>query len=167
MNEPLRDPVEMHDKSLSPKEIDRSDAISILWPTVGPYTADSIITAASGIAELWRYLAHATLRADSKALADPADVYVAVGSLTAAAHSAEQVCRQLSVWAGRLASDSDLTHDAHRGERWWAINAATDAAEWLNEARALMELVGREFGHVSTDLGHLYVDSEADEEGQR
>ncbi|QIS13655.1 hypothetical protein [Nocardia arthritidis] len=148
---------------MSPKKIDRSDAISMLWSTDGPHTADSITTAANGIAELWRYLAHATLRTDSEVLTDPADVYLVAGTLSAAANSAVQVLRQLHRWAEELVTMPGLTHDSDRSDSELAMTAADLAAGALEESRIEMTLHAKALSTAAAALGHLYIDSDGGE----
>ncbi|MCU1646406.1 MAG: hypothetical protein JWN03_6681 [Nocardia sp.] len=148
-----------------PKKIDRADIVNALWPMDGPHTAESVIAAADTIEDLWRYLAHATRRSDSGALAAPADVYVSLSRLVTSVRSAEQVFSQLARWADRLQNKTRLAHDGERsGDHWLAINAAAEAAGWLSKARAVTELLGRNLDQANSSLSHLYIDADEEED---
>ncbi|MBF6065417.1 hypothetical protein IU500_34355 [Nocardia terpenica] len=146
-----------------PKKIDRVDAVEVLFPVEGPYTAETVVAAAGAIAWLWRYLAHATLNSASDALGGPADVYLAIGSLTSASRSAEQVLGQLVRWAVRLARTPGLTHDEYKADdpeaRDAAVTAAVLAEYYLHNAGTSTSFVARDLDKVSAALGHLYIAS--------
>jgi hypothetical protein len=79
-----------------------------IWPTTGPHTAESIISAAAAIAELWRYLGHAMqgYAAKVEPLENPADVYTLIGELAQADHRAANILERLGHWSEYVASRS-------------------------------------------------------------
>lgn len=81
------------------------------FPLVGPFTAESVVEAGWAVAELTRYLAHATHRPGAGCLRYAPDVYRLLGALTAAARSMDQVCQQVSEWLTCLAGDLTLRTD--------------------------------------------------------
>ncbi|WP_280379802.1 hypothetical protein [Nocardia wallacei] len=153
----------------APKKIDRSDAIGVFWPEEGPHTAESVIGAGAGIRELWRYLGHATLVPTTEALADPADVYLAIGNLRTAANSAEQVLRQLERWAAWLLTVPGLSHDDSSRYAKHGVDIAADcvidAQTALRAAANHMVTVGTDLEKVSAALSHIYLDIDSSDEG--
>ncbi|MFE3958585.1 hypothetical protein ACFXPS_30980 [Nocardia sp. NPDC059091] len=137
------------------RKIDRTDMVQALSPLEGPHTAESVVAASMAVAELWRYLAHATRYSTAEALTDPADVSVAVGNFVAGMRSADQVLGQLSYWAQRLTENPALADDRDRANVTRAVAATEEVASWLVEARDDMSMVVRDLGEVSADLGHL------------
>ncbi|MFE3000719.1 hypothetical protein ACFXG4_37685 [Nocardia sp. NPDC059246] len=136
-------------------KIDRTDMVQALFPLEGPHTAESVVAASMAVAELWRYLAHATRYSIAGALTDPADVSVIVANFTVGMRSADQVLGQLSYWAQRLIENPALADDRDRADVARAVAATGEIASWLVEARDDMSMVVRDLGEVSADLGHL------------
>ncbi|WP_306362510.1 hypothetical protein [Nocardia sp. CC227C] len=151
-----------------PRKIDRADMVEALWPTIGPHTAESVIEAARGIEELWRYLAHATRNREAAALSAPADVYAAVGALKQGAHSAVQVVRQLQNWAAYVSSVDGLARDDDRADPERAAATADYAVDCLYDARQGMAQHAAALEQVAAALSHLYIADRGEvEEGQR
>ncbi|MGW4121369.1 hypothetical protein [Nocardia sp. NPDC004711] len=148
-----------------PRRIDRADVIEVLWPLNGPHTADAIVTASVAIAQLWRYLAHATLRSDAEGLAAPADVFVTVNNLAISGNSAAQVLSQFNQWTDRakkqpeLAHDEDLPRDLTRG-------AVTIAGFALGSAANQFDVVAQQLYKAASILGHLYLDRDSENGGR-
>ncbi|MFE3254269.1 hypothetical protein ACFXPS_05620 [Nocardia sp. NPDC059091] len=160
-----------------PRKIDRADMVQALWPGYGPHTAESVISATDAIAELWRYLGHATRSGKTEALADPADVYTMVWNLRTAFYRASQVLDQLHSWAGDLQRNPDLASDQFPRERsagaaeteWEAGAAGTawHAAMGLwNAGMDLSPLIGH-LDEAAAKLSHLYIDRPVDAEEER
>ncbi|MFB7722294.1 hypothetical protein [Nocardia sp. NPDC056100] len=148
-----------------PRKIDRADAIQLLWPLVGPYTADSVVSASAAISDLWRFLAHATLDSSPTENA-PSDVYLMVNNLRASAHSAAQVLAQVESWAVRLMGHQGLMHDGDRNDHDRAVSAASAVADWLLRACGDIGTVASDLGKASAPLSHLYIDLD-DEDGEQ
>ncbi|WP_306364367.1 hypothetical protein [Nocardia sp. CC227C] len=147
-----------------PRKFDRADVVQVLWPTIGPHTAESIGTAAAAISELWRYLAHATHSGQAEGLADPADVYLVVGTLRVATSSAMQVMGQLCEWAMALSEIPALGHDETGVQ---AAETASDAGYALNEVMLRLQQVRDALDKAAQGLGHLYLADDDAEEGGR
>ncbi|MGW4247974.1 hypothetical protein [Nocardia sp. NPDC004722] len=149
-----------------PRKIDRADVIEVLWPLNGPHTATSITTASIAIAQLWRYLAHATLCSDKEGLAAPADVYAVIGNLAISGNSAAQVLSQLRKWTEwvkllpTLAHDEDLPRELARG----TVSIAGFA---LGSAASEFDVVAQQLYKAAAVLSHLYLDSDDVEESGR
>ena len=108
----------------------------------GPYSPERTAEAAEGMAELARYLGHATR--DRDALCYPNDLDRVVASVETMAHRMPQVMRQLQAWLrnetgacrtevtyGQYAGRADLAYDTT------AIRLETAAARFADAARAL------------------------------
>lgn len=101
------------------------------WSADGPHTDDQVTAAAAAIAELTRYLNHATRSPDVLALAPTLDAVV--GQLATAAAGWDQLLQQLAGAATRHSHDPALYDD--RRDRP-AAEAALAAAVALENARA-------------------------------
>ncbi|MFB8001535.1 hypothetical protein [Nocardia sp. NPDC056000] len=148
-----------------PRKLDRSDAIEVLWPLRGPHTAESVVTASAAIAHLWRYLGHATIRSDTKGLAEPADVYLAISNLAVAGHSAAQVMSQFKQWTARVNDNPRLVHDEDL-PRDLAARGVAIAGYALDTASQQFDAVTQQLYKATGILSHLYIDHDA-EGGQR
>lgn len=80
------------------------------FPLEGPYSVEKLIAAAARIAELWRYLDHATTEGTRTVLADPVDVYTLVEKLVTADRRAADVLKRLSYWARNVGDESTYTN---------------------------------------------------------
>ncbi len=121
------------------------DVVEAHWPVDGPRTAERIESAAVALAELVRYLNHATMPQGGALTEAPHGAGV-LGSLATAAHREVQLCRQLASWARRVAADPTVRHDRERGDaersRQLAATSATEAAAELRFAVDIAEELG-------------------------
>jgi hypothetical protein len=128
------------------------EVIGEYLPIDGPHSADTVLDAAGGVAELVRYVNHATLW-DTKRLNGP-QLYRTLGRLSSAAHGLAQLLGQLQAIAHQLATDPTLYDD--RRDRP-ASRTATGVAELLGKAStAVAELTAPlDSAHaLSSHLGH-------------
>ncbi|MGF6889037.1 hypothetical protein ABIA39_008508 [Nocardia sp. GAS34] len=93
---------------------DGIDAVRRTWSTADQYTAESVAAAAGAIAELWRYLGHATIHGDL--LRDPADAHAVFVTLSAADHTSVGVLERLARYAADIGDQADrYGHDTPDG----------------------------------------------------
>ncbi|MFD6357253.1 hypothetical protein [Nocardia tengchongensis] len=145
------------------RKINRADAIEVLWPIRGPYTADSFVTASIAIEHLWRYLTHLTLRSESRQMDSPADVCIAIGNLANSSSSASQVFSQFNQWADRIKDQSELAHDEDLPRHLISgVVAVGESA--LRSAASQYEVAAQQLYKAAAVLGHLYLDH--DERGR-
>ncbi len=111
---------------------DRVDKAAALFPLDGPYSPDVTTDAARTIAELVRYLNHATQT--ERALEYPSQLSTTVAALRRAVHGMDQLCEQLAEHAVRVGRDARLYDD--RGG-----NPATTAAEVIGGLRTTATLL--------------------------
>lgn len=144
--------------------IDGVQLINDNWPLNGPHTPDSLISAAQAVAELYRYLAHATIGDAEQAVPNIPDTYPAFGALTTAARSNQQALQQLATRLDHFADfDPNIRHD--EGDDTEGNRAAAmliDAAEYLRAASSAAGQMGADFSHASGQLSHIYhLDADA------
>lgn len=149
-----------------PRKIDRLDVVEALWPIDGPHTAESIVIASAAIAQLWRYLAHATLRSNAEALAEPADVYLTISNLAASGNSAAQVISQLERWTSQVKDDPGLHHDENL-PRDLVAGAVVIAGYALDTGSQRFDAVTQQLYKAAGILSHLYIDRDIEAEGDR
>jgi len=122
-----------------------TEIVGAHWPLDGPHRPELIESAAVALAELVRYLAHAT-QPQHELLTEAPRVAGLLGSLATAAHREKQLCRQLSVSARGLADDPTVRHDLGRDNdepsRQMAATAAHKAAAELGFAVDVAEELG-------------------------
>jgi hypothetical protein len=112
---------------------DRVDRVMVEWPLDGPYDPDRTVDAARAIAELVRYLNHATPPWKSDAcLKFPSQLGSTIGALAGALHSLPQLLDQLGRHAGRFGNMPNLYDDQGRDPR----DTITDLRAALLTARA-------------------------------
>lgn len=118
------------------------EVVGAHWPLDGSHSPERIESAAVALAELVRYLNHATLPQHA-VLTGAAHVAGLLGSLATAAQREERLCQQLSEWTRRLADDPTVRHDRAGDDaelsRQMAGTAATEAAGHLREAADVAE----------------------------
>ena len=85
-------------------DLDARDIISKTWSIDGPHTTDSIYAAADAIAELWRYLGHATFARYTDL--EPYHLYDILGALKPADERSVDVLNRLSDRAAQIASNA-------------------------------------------------------------
>ncbi|MBF6334237.1 hypothetical protein [Nocardia transvalensis] len=136
------------------------DLVRRTWRLDGPYTTESVISAAAAIAELWRYLGHSTSTGTRRLLSDPADAHTLVGQLLAADQRATDVLDRLGNWAIRMGDESTHTdrfgHDNPDGRRDQVQATAHQAADLLRCAARAHSSAGHHLEQASGWLSHLY-----------
>lgn len=140
-------------------DIDGVQLINRVWPPDGPYTAESLISAGQAIAELFRYLARATIRTHSEALRDTTDIYPIFATLATATHSNHQVLRQLGTWAEHTAGfDTTIRHDEAPQDRdgHHAAVALLEAAKCLDSAAQSASRMGTDLSGASVRIAHIF-----------
>lgn len=139
-------------------ETDGINLVNAAWPLDGPYTPESLISAARALAELYRYLAHATIGDAARALPNIPDAYPAFGVLMAAARSNQQVLQQVATRIDHLAEiDPTIRHDnGDDAEGNRAAVALIDAAEHLRGAANSAGQMAAALSHASGQLSHIY-----------
>lgn len=141
-------------------EVDGIKLVNETWPLNGPYSPESLISASQAIAELYRYLAHATIGGAEAAVPNIPDAYPAFGALITAAHSSEQVLQQLAARVDHFADfDPNVRHDSHSNvEGNQAVDALLIAAECLHSAAGSAGQMGADLSRASGQLSHIYHD---------
>jgi hypothetical protein len=124
------------------------------WPLYGPFDHDRSRTAAQLLAEVVRYLHHASANR-AAALPYASSVYDVVGSLAGAAASLDQVLGQLSARCAELASDPTLYDHDQRGNHALAVERAEMAREQLAVAAQAAASLHAALGAAHNHLGHL------------
>ncbi len=139
-------------------EVDGIKLVNATWPLDGPYTPESLISAAHAIAELYRYLTHATIGGAERTVPNVPDVYPAFGALTAAAYSNQQALQQLAARLDHFVEfDPHIRHDGGddaKGNR--AAMALIDATEHLEAAARDAGQTGADLSHACGQLSHIY-----------
>ncbi|MEU4843265.1 hypothetical protein [Nocardia testacea] len=147
--------------------IDRVEAVENLFPIDGPHTPETLIAASQAIAELWRYLGHATISGTRKILTDPADAYTMVGALAAAERSSVDVLERLSTWARNIGDESTYTdrfgHDDPDGTRDQIQSNCHLIAGYLRDITNNHEVAAQRLDMAQSGLGHLYRDADDDD----
>jgi hypothetical protein len=126
------------------------------WPVDGPYSSEHTASAARAVAELVRYLNHAT-RAVA-ALPDPVAVYDALGALSAATAGLPQTLCQLAGRLTELGEDSNAAVD-NLGEPMVPRTAAQLAADALTDAAGQLADTARLLAAAHTLAGRLYLNT--------
>jgi methyl-accepting chemotaxis protein len=139
-------------------EVDGIKLVNEAWPLDGPYSPESLLSASQAIAELYRYLARATIDGAKTAVPNIPDAYPAFGALMTAANSAEQVMQQLAARVERFAEfDPTVRHDSNSNvEGNQAADALLDAAEYLHSAAGSAGQMGADLSRASGQLSHIY-----------
>ena len=143
-------------------DIDRVQVVREMFSTNGPHTPESMIAAAEAIAELWRYLGHATISGTREILTDPADAYTLTGALAAADRSSVDVLERLALYARNIGDESTYTKhfgitdpDGSYDQIQSLMNRVTShlreaasnqgaAAGWLDRAHSQLSFVYRD-----------------------
>lgn len=144
-----------------PRKIARSDAIDMLWPLGGPYSADQVVSAGAAIDQLSRYLAHAVRLDVTETLFYPNDSTLLIDRLRSGIDSLGIVLGQMHGRAVDLADDPALRHDRNRSR---AAATATDAGAALFSAMTLLPPVQLNLARAAERLGHLFLDRSVDSE---
>lgn len=138
-----------------------TEVVGAHWPMDGPYRPELIESAGVALAELVRYLNHATLP-QNDVLTEAPHVAGLLGSLATAASRKQQLCQQLSVAAHGLADDPTVRHDRCGDDaelsRQMAATAATEAAGHLWEAIDVAEELAACLGRARSRVEWLSHD---------
>ncbi len=125
---------------------DRVDEAMTLWPWGGPYDPESTVDAARTIAELVRYLNHATPPwKTADCLQYPSHLGSVIANLRAALAGMEQLSRQLAKHAERFADDPALYDDGGHNP----IDTVATVSIELDRVRALV-------AHTADALGRAH-----------
>ncbi|MFI2473465.1 hypothetical protein [Nocardia xishanensis] len=143
------------------------DLINQTFPLDGPHTAETVIAAAAAIAELWRYLGHATIGGTRDLLADPADAYTVVGLLSAADLRAADVVECLARYAVHVGDESTYTdrfgHDDPDGSPDQIQAGMHQAATELRAAANGHHWSATSLDRAAGWLSHIYRNTTTDE----
>ncbi|MEU4843161.1 hypothetical protein [Nocardia testacea] len=135
-------------------------AVTDLFPTDEPHTPETLIAASRAIAELWRYLGHATISGVHKILTDPADVYSIVGALESAEHSSIQVLERLGLWARNIGDESTYTDRFGHNDPDGTADQIQSAGHYINRhlqaAARHHNIAGDQLSAAHGILSHLY-----------
>lgn len=138
-----------------------TEIVSAHWPMDGPHSPERIESAAVALAELVRYLNHATMPQHDVLTGAP-HVAGLLSALATAAQREERLCQQLSEWTRRLADDPTLRHDRAGDDaemsRQMAATAATEAAGHLREAADVAEELAAALGRAQRRIERLSHD---------
>ncbi|WP_435590785.1 hypothetical protein [Nocardia sp. bgisy118] len=145
------------------------DLINQAFSLDGPHTADTVIAAAAAIAELWRYLGHATIGGTRNLLADPADAYSVVGLLSVADRRATDVLERLAGYAVNVGDESTYTkhfgHDDPDGSPDQIQAGMHYAATELRQAANSRRWSASELDRAAGWLSHIYRNTTTSDEG--
>lgn len=145
---------------------DRVTAVRELFSTTGPHTPEQVIAAAEAIAELWRYLGHATTET-RKVLANPADAYSVTGALAAAERSSVDVLGRLGIWARGIGDESTYTdhfgHDDPDGTQDQIQSVCHMAAGYFRDASNNHEVAAQRLDLAQNVLASLYRNADDDD----
>lgn len=138
-----------------------------LFPTIGPHTPEQMIAAAEAIAELWRYLGHATISGTRKILTDPADAYTVTGALVAAERSSVDVLERLGIWARGIGDESTYTdhfgHDDPDGTQDQIQSVCHMTAGYFRDASNNHEVAAQRLDLAQNFLASLYRNADDDD----
>ena len=126
-----------------------------LFPPDGPHTPDTVRAATRAVAELVRYLNHATRT--SQGFGEPSDLGHVLGDLEAAIERLPQLVRQLATVADRLADTPGIGSD-RPGETGRECAGALSAE--LFEAHAPILAAGRAVEAAHQYASRLHMDQE-------
>ncbi|MFF0529553.1 hypothetical protein ACFYT3_14285 [Nocardia amikacinitolerans] len=146
-----------------------TDLINQAFPLDGPHTADTAIAAAAAIAELWRYLGHATIGGARELLADPADACTVVGLLGDADRRADDVLYRLARYAVNVGDESTYTdHFGHDDPDGSPDQIQAGMHQAATELRAAAN--GHNWSALGLDraagwLSHIYRNTTTTDEG--
>ncbi len=133
---------------------DRVDEAMALWPLDGPYDPERTVDAARTIAELVRYLNHATGPWKSgDCLEFPAQLGSTIGALSAATYSMRQLAEQLGHHADRFGQMGAL-YDDRGGD---PAETVAEAMVGLRNARTHLAAVAAAFDHAQTAANRLGI----------
>lgn len=132
--------------------VNGTDLINQAFPTIGPHTPDTMRAAADAIAELWRYLGHASFQLGQST---PADVYDLAVNLRTAEDRAANVLDRLSDHVATIANNADQY--GHTDDSGDVESCANLAADFLRNAAGNTRTAGRRLDHAAQYLGCLYV----------
>jgi len=137
-----------------------SDWAQAAFPLAGPFDTDHLIAACDAIAELVRYVAHATYPVRDGLRYAP-DAYAVLGRLSHAVHSLHQVCEQIGHRLDGMATDPTLRVDqmGRPAEpaalaRWAAdllTSAGTSCWQMATCLDAAQSATGRLYHHLPPD----------------
>lgn len=125
--------------------------VAVMFPVDGPHDPERVAAAGAAIADLGRYLAHATRT--GAGLRYAGQVCGLAGSLRQACAALGQTCEQLATRLAALAGDPTLRHD--RGDD--PVAAARLAAGFAERAADDFSLVGESLSLLNSHtaaLGH-------------
>jgi hypothetical protein len=141
-------------------------AVQELFSTRGPHTAESVVAAAQVIAEMWRYLGHATNHT-REVLANPADAQLVFGALASADRRSTEVLDRLSIYARNLGDESTYTdrfaHDDPDGTTDQIQSTGHTAAFWLADAANQHRPAASRLEAAADLFSHLYRTQDDDE----
>lgn len=136
---------------MSDNNIDGTQLVNQAFPTIGPHTPETMRQAAAAIAELWRYLGHASFQIGQST---PADVYDLVGELRSAEQRAQNVLARLSDHTATIANNADqYEHDKDGGN---VEQCANLAADFLRNAAGDAKVSADNLDHAAQYLGCIY-----------
>jgi hypothetical protein len=138
-----------HDRELP----DGRALIETAFPLAGPFDAGRVIAAGAALAELTRYMAHATYHRRGPRCAP--DWYPVLGSLATATHSTRQVYQQIAERLADLAADPTLRVDA-RGPDESPAALASWAGELLGSAADYLTVLASLVDQAQSAVGRLY-----------
>ncbi|WP_068058156.1 hypothetical protein [Nocardia xishanensis] len=145
------------------------DLINRTFPIDGPHSADTAIAAAAAIAELWRYLGHATIDGLRDLLADPANAYTIVGLLSDADRRADDVLHRLAHYAISMGDASTYTdhfgHDDPDGSPDQIQAGMHQAATELRTAANGHDWSALGLDRAAGWLSHIYRNTTTSDEG--
>jgi hypothetical protein len=120
----------------------------------GPHDPDAVVETARAVAELVRWLNHATFH--TSALQYPSHLYAVVGALNAAVWGLEQTFGQLATRLDRWADDPRLRHDEFdANDHAPAANTAAVAADDLRQAATHRPDITRHLESARALTSHL------------
>jgi hypothetical protein len=129
-----------------------AEVITTYFPVDGPHSDETLSHAAAAIAELVRYLNHATLNPNSPALEWAATTYRVLSGLNAATSSLDQLTRQLDAALRAQQANSSLYDD--RRDRP-ASATATEVRAALMSARVALGTAAEHLQIAANAASHL------------
>jgi hypothetical protein len=140
------------------KELAADEFVAAVHP-YGEWNGQHSTSAAWQVAELVRYLNHATLDHPDQAVPDPNTAAAILGALHTAATRLPQLLDQLAGRMRAFAADPDLATSSADG----AQTLAGRSAAFLTAARPVLSQLTAALGNAHQAADRLYLDSEDDE----